>query len=257
MIIKIDCREKKLSNLCESYLKLSELKNITLTSENLILGDIIICDDDGIEMLIIERKTLNDLAASIGDGRYNEQSYRLMNDKTHNHHIIYLLEGDIEMYVPKYTRIDKKALYSAMTMLQLYKGFSLFRTNTQVETSVWLLHMTDKIGREKAKSQFYYNKIDGSGNMVPSENYSTVIKRAKKSNIDENNIGEIMLSQIPSVSNNVAQLIMSKYKNILTLIDNLKQDEKCLDDLKMNCNGKERKISKTSVANIKKFLMNN
>ena len=45
----------------------------------------------------------------------------------------------------------------------------------------------------------------------------------------------------PSVSNNVAQLIMSKYKNILTLIENLKQDEKYLDDLKMNCNGKERR----------------
>ena len=41
------------------------------------LGDVIICDDDGSERMIIERKTLNDLAASIKDGRYEEQGYRL------------------------------------------------------------------------------------------------------------------------------------------------------------------------------------
>ena len=35
----------------------------------------------------------------------------------------------------------------------------------------------------------------------------------------------------------------------------LKENDKCLDDLKMNCNGKERKISKTSIENIKKYLM--
>ena len=61
--------------------------------QQLHLGDIIICDEEDNELLMIERKTPADLAASIKDGRYNEQSFRLSNYKLHNHHIIYLMEG--------------------------------------------------------------------------------------------------------------------------------------------------------------------
>ena len=64
-------------------------KNCTLIKETLLLGDVIITNDKDEEVLIIERKTLRDLAASIKDGRYLEQSFRLNNCNCHNHHIIY------------------------------------------------------------------------------------------------------------------------------------------------------------------------
>ena len=40
---------------------------------------------------IVERKTADDLAASIFDGRYEEQKYRLKNCSINN--VIYLVEG--------------------------------------------------------------------------------------------------------------------------------------------------------------------
>jgi crossover junction endonuclease MUS81 len=40
---------------------------------------------------IVERKTSDDLAASIRDGRYDEQKYRLKNCGINN--VIYLIEG--------------------------------------------------------------------------------------------------------------------------------------------------------------------
>ena len=85
MLIKIDYRETDLFNECEKILisasasALSEYKNIKILSCSIPLGDIIICNDDHEqpeEKIIIERKTLNDLAASIRDGRYTEQGFR-------------------------------------------------------------------------------------------------------------------------------------------------------------------------------------
>jgi len=96
MIIKIDNRERKLIKLMKA-LKNDFDYNFEIIVEVLDLGDIIIYDDN-VEKLIIERKSLSDLAASLKDGRYSEQSYRLNGMKIHNHNIVYLIEGDIHNY---------------------------------------------------------------------------------------------------------------------------------------------------------------
>ena len=65
-----------------------------------------------------------------------------------------------------------------------------------------------------------------------------------------------MLSQIPSVSSSVAIAVMKKYSNMLTLIDELKENQHALDDIYIETKqGKQRKISKTSQANIYNFLI--
>mgnify|MGYP001212295914 FL=1 len=62
--------------------------------------------------------------------------------------------------------------------------------------------------------------------------------------------------QIPGVSNNCARAIMNKYKNIISLIVELQDDENCLENISiLNDKSISRKISKTAVENIKTFLM--
>ena len=122
MKLKIDNREKKLIKLLEIYKKEFGLKNIESTVEKLDLGDFIICDYDGNEKLIIERKSLNDLASSIKDGRYVEQSHRLTGYNMHNHNIVYLIEGDLSTLVNKY-KVQSNTLYTALFSLNYYKGF--------------------------------------------------------------------------------------------------------------------------------------
>ena len=100
MLIKIDYREKDLIQKITTILSERALGHITLQSENLPLGDIIICEDNGSEKIILERKTLQDLAASIRDGRYKEQSFRLNECNLHNHNIMYLIEGNLQNYKP-------------------------------------------------------------------------------------------------------------------------------------------------------------
>ena len=57
------------------------------------LGDILIQTDEGKNVMLIERKTYADLLASIKDGRYEEQSYRLIHSSGFPlHSVVYLLD---------------------------------------------------------------------------------------------------------------------------------------------------------------------
>jgi ERCC4-type nuclease len=258
MLIKIDYRE---TDLFSKLTTLNQHADITLQSANLPLGDIIICTDDGLEKVMIERKTLKDLAASIRDGRYKEQGFRLNACDVPNHNIFYLLEGNLQTYKPFHKgAVDKYALLSSMVSITYYKGFSLYRANTLEESAEWLLQVAYKIGKEGG-NPFYMTpsvNIDANNleNSVVDDSYSNILKRTKKNNITPENIGEIMLSQIPNVSTGVAITIMEKYKTLKNLMEVLSVDKNALDSIKtVNKVGQSRKINKTTIENIYTYLM--
>ena len=115
MIIDIDCREKDLIQICS----LLNINNIPINIKQLHLGDAIINNN-----VIIERKTLTDLAASIKDGRYREQSFRLQKAREEGNKIIYMIEGILDLYVGS---IPKETLVSTFYSL-MNKGFNVFLT---------------------------------------------------------------------------------------------------------------------------------
>ena len=263
MLIKIDYRENKLLELCQRH----AAEGIQIKSENLPLGDIIICNDEGHEKAIIERKSLADLAASIRDGRYNEQSFRLNQCEMPNHQIYYLIEGELRFYKPFAGMPDKKTLLSAMVSISYFKGFSLFRTTNLEESTEWLLQFALKLQKEGPSARPYYlqttNVVDSSdlasAGLAPdlAPGYASVVaKRVKKNNISPENIGEIMLSQIPSVSNAAALAIMQKFGSMAKLITALNENTRCLDDITTaNKTGQLKKISKPCINNIYQFLL--
>lgn len=275
MIIKVDIREtallEKINNLIAT---MNVFKNITIKSETLPIGDIIICDND-IEKIIVERKSISDLLSSIKDGRYEEQSYRLNGLNHHNHNIVYLIEGDVNKNSYYKSRNDSEKLmaYSAMFSLNYYKGFSVFRSFSMDETAIIVLNMAYKLEKENGTKKAFYKNPEIQvqvENGVENENeeciesneeqnvkdYVSVIKKVKKENITPDNIGEIMLCQIPGISSVTALAIMEQYKTIPNLIKELETNNDCLKDISStNSKGQVRKINKTSVANIVKFLL--
>jgi ERCC4-type nuclease len=85
--------------------------------------------------------------------------------------------------------------------------------------------------------------------------YCKVVKKIKKENITSDNIGEIMLCQIPGISSQTAIAILTKFKTISNLIKNINEDEKCLHDVcSIDKNNKARKINKTCITTLIKFL---
>jgi ERCC4-type nuclease len=274
MIIKIDTRETALLQLINNQVSVIPVfKTIKVTSETLPIGDIII-NDESEDKIIIERKSVNDLLSSIKDGRYEEQSYRLNGNNHHNHNIVYLIEGDVNKvnrFKPD-NQMEKLTLYSAMFSLNYYKGFSVFRSFSLDETANIICNMAYKIGKDLNKKPYYLNKlpveepINESGDIVqvatPDEteltekDYVGVVKKVKKDNITPDNIGEIMLCQIPGISSVTALAIMEKYQNIPNLIKELELNNDSMKDLSYtNAKGQVRKINKTSIANIVKFLL--
>ena len=88
------------------------------------------------------------------------------------------------------------------------------------------------------------------------KDYVSVIKKIKKENITPDNIGEIMLCQIPGISSVTALAIMEKYNNLPNLIKEIENNNDCLKNItSTNAKGQIRKINKTSIANIVKFLL--
>jgi ERCC4-type nuclease len=256
MLIKIDSREESLKVEC--IMRIVNYKHVRIESCVLDLGDIIIYDDNGLEIAIIERKTLNDLAASIKDGRYAEQSFRLNGCSVNNHNVYYLVEGCLASYNPKKTRLEKKALLSSFTTISYFKGFSLHRTEDIGESAEWLLSFADKIRRSGHKVNNTEDTTEDTTKDTTKMDYINVASRVKKENITKENIGAIMLSQIPSVSSSVAIAVMKKYDNIITLIKELEINQYALTDIYTETKqGKQRKISKTSQTNIYKFLLPN
>ena len=259
--------------------------------EQLHIGDIVFENDSGGSILIFERKTLNDLAASIKDGRYNEQSFRLDKEAIHNHNIIYIIEGDIERYNEKKTHISKKTLTSSMFSLLYYKGFSVIRTNTIFETADTIVFFADKYDKtcisDKTRKPYYElkshndddcdkdceeeddsrvkkekdkeNEKEKEKEKEENEKYCDAFKGHKEKNeyITPENINIIMLSCIPTINSKTATQIMGEYKTIQNLLYQLEKEPECLNTFMIKTeSGNMRKINKNCVDNIKKFLLN-
>jgi ERCC4-type nuclease len=272
------------SNTSDTSNAVENEKSHKIKKEQLHIGDIVFEDKTGKQVLIIERKTLYDLAASIKDGRYNEQSFRLDKEAIHNHNIVYIIEGDIERYNEKRGRISKKILISSMFSLLYYKGFSVFRTNSICETADVVVFFADKYDKttvaDKTRCAYYGGGSVASGasgggiieNVImpttapitpptdkeESEKYCGVFKSHKEKNeyITPDNINIIMLACVPGISSKIATQIMNEYKTIQNLLYQLEKEPDALNTFMTKTeSGAMRKISKTCVDNIKKFLM--
>lgn len=269
MILRIDYREKKLLISLQSLLNKDEkYKNcIKLESSNLLLGDICILDNDLREIMIIERKTLTDLESSIKDSRYREQAIRLNHCNLHNHYIMYILEGDRNAYQTYKSEKGLSTLYSAMFSLYYYQGFSILFSQGINDTAEIVFNFCKKISREKGeKSPYYMKKITAENIENNEENneiiesnvnndYLQCIKKSKRENINKENIWTIMLMQIPYVSSTIANVILERYNTIPSIIEALRENENCLNDLYTISKEKKRKIPANVISNLKNFLL--
>ena len=272
MLIRVDSREDALHGLFQ--INLVGTKHV-MRSESLPVGDVILSSEDGeTDYIVFERKSLADLAASIRDGRYKEQSHRLQAlPDVHNHNVVYIVEGDFARYNERFSKIGKKALHSAMCSLNYYKGFSVVRTMSIMETHELIHNYADKLAASPAPYGHYHCHHDVGGPAQSEEGgvvvpvgaccpppYCSVlsVKQVKCENITPQNIGEIMLCNIPGVSCKTAAAIVKKYPTLRVLMEAFKTrgGGDCLDDIMTESeSGQQRKLSKKCIQNVYNFLM--
>ena len=211
----IDCREHAL------------IKLLNAESKQLDLGDISF-EKDGKTFALVERKTTMDLAASLCDGRYQEQSFRLLESGIPSHRIIYLIEGSLHQV----KNIPLKTLQSAIVSLWM-KGFSVIRTDSIEETAEYLKMIEEKINKEG-------KDID----------YISTLKIKKKDKLTPENIDIMMLSQIPGVSTVTARALLETYGSMYSLTTQLKENPILLDTFLCG----KKKISKKISETLRTFL---
>ena len=127
MALSIDHREKGLINY---------LQCLSPKVEALVVGDVL-CQYDSGASWVVERKSANDLAASIIDGRLNDQTARLL--RGGYNYVFLIVEGDLSS-----SNLPHANLLGACLNAMLRPGSNLFRTACIEETALVIKQLVNK-----------------------------------------------------------------------------------------------------------------
>ena len=251
MIIEIDNREPMLIKeyFCNSHNNQNKL--VITRLKNLEQGDFIIRDQDENLLLIIERKTINDLLSSVKDSRYAEQSERYSQLDIPSNKIIYLIEGNYENF--NKDSIEFKTIYSCIFSLSVKREFSILLSRNIDNTITLLQELLIRISNDKDKL---------------SAGTSTLVK---KQTVTKDNIDSYMLNLVPGIGLNTAKEILTHFDGkIYNLMRELRNgngngngngndnennnENNSIDELLNGIKIKSRKLSKKIIQSIKEYL---
>lgn len=218
--IIIDNRETKLyTNLNERDLDIYKDK-IIIEKRQLDIGDIHIIFND--ITYIYERKTVNDLLSSVKDGRYKEQKHRLLASSTNNN---YIIEGDT---ITSHKNFSNQKLLTSIYLNSIYRDkINVFFTSNIDDTCTFILLLATKM-IEKPENFINYNHDI-------NHDYIDVckIKTKKSSNIDKDTCYLLQLSQIPTISKEIAKKIKEVYPSMSTLLQTLETKSDLKEKIKL------------------------
>jgi ERCC4-type nuclease len=201
----IDNRERDLIELLIN-------NNTPHTVEMLDVGDILFRDGDE-TILVIERKTVNDLKASICDGRGREQKARLMNCGLSHSRIMYLIEGKLSMSLDtKVSGVPVSTLVGSLINTQFRDGLKVYKTGTLIETANFIHRLLDKFETDGSS----YFKTDVG--VVDDCSYACTLKTRKKDNITPSVWFISQLAMIPQVTELIAGEITKVFPSVSSLV---------------------------------------
>ena len=155
--------------------KLNEYK-MKFFQEQLAVGDIVFRQDGEI-IFIIERKTVNDLKASICDGRAREQKLRLMGSGISTEKILYLIEGNLDKNLEtKVSGLPVSTLLGSLINTQLRDNIKVYKTLSLDETVNYIMKMLDKLTKDG--DTYFQNK-----HVISQTEYASSLKKTKKANM--------------------------------------------------------------------------
>jgi ERCC4-type nuclease len=210
-MIILDNRETDLIKLVKSEVK------------QLPVGDIWIGIDEKNEIyeggIIIERKSIRDLEASILDGRYREQRGRILSYCEQNKtNPMYILEGNFNESTG---RLQKKALIKFVNRLILHYGIPIVQTSSLKETAEYIEYILEQWKEDPKKLQRRTEMIKVTDG----------IHINKKSNTsDHRNYTICCLAQCPGVSVKIAEALIDNFKSLKGVME---ADVKTIENIKI------------------------
>ena len=168
------------------------------TTKALEVGDFLIQGPDGRPLLVVERKSHADFAASNRDGRYREQRARLMTVRGNGAAILYILEGAWSPALDRtYGSTSEKTLQRLTTRLLLRYGIPVLAAASVQETARWAATMLAQLTEDPA----VFEPEDGLTAATASAiaDYTATFSAVKKGNKDAASTAAAMLSAVPGL----------------------------------------------------------
>ena len=190
----------------------------------LTVGDIWIqaAPEATIKGLIVERKALADLQASLFDGRYREQKARLLSTcQELGMRPVYVLEGSLAFAPVNLSTSSIRKLINRMTFRY---GIAVIQTESVADTAEWVKTTLEQITGTPEAFQ-----PPEAGTQQPA--YWQSLSSSKKTNIDAPTFARQCLALCPGLSLKAANAIMEAHGPCVTNV--LSCDEKTIADVKV------------------------
>lgn len=200
----LDVRERGLAT------ELTRL-GVPYTSAALDAGDFLIQSADGDALLVAERKSHADFAASNADGRYREQRARLMAVRGGGVAVLYILEGvwspaEDRMYANG--RTSEGMLKRLTTRLVLRYGMPVLASSDLTDTARWCRVLLAQLTADP--TVFHPEGDMATATMAAMTSMTAALTVAKKGNKTAGGTATAMLSAVPGLgAKKVAEIAMT------------------------------------------------
>lgn len=173
---------------------------VPFTIQQLDVGDILIQDAGATPLLVIERKSHADFAASNADGRYREQRARLMAVHGSGVAVLYMLEGvwtETETRMFANGRTSESVLKRLSTRLLLRYGMPVLMSASLQETARWCRILLTQL--QDDPTTFQPEGDMATATMSAMTTMTAALSTAKKGNRTSHGIAAAMLSAMPGL----------------------------------------------------------
>lgn len=205
LVIHIDFREKELFELLKG-----RAGDLQVASQNLEVGDVMISLESGEPLLVMERKTLSDLASSNRDGRYREQRARLLSVKGQGVSIAYIIEigsgwsNELNRIWPG--KVGESTLYSIVLRLLLRYGISVLQVKDASSTVALIMQLCKML--QDDPTVFSQSKGIVADATVAAAAYTEALSAQKSANRNMKRPAAGMLCAIQGVGAKMSESIL-------------------------------------------------
>jgi ERCC4-type nuclease len=211
-VLVLDNRERGLAT------ELTRL-GVPFTTAVLDVGDFTIQSAAGVPLLVAERKSLTDFAASNADGRYREQRARLMAVRGGGTAVVYMLEGTWtgdDSRLVTHGRTTEGQLRRLTSRLVLRYGMPVIATASLTETARWCRTLLAQLADDGAVFQPEEGMATATAAAMSS--FTAALSTVKRANKTAGGTAAAMLSAIPGLGAKKCEALVADGRSIADLV---------------------------------------
>ena len=205
----LDTRERALAEA------LTRQGGPAFTMEPMDVGDFGVRDASGSWLLVAERKTHADFAASNADGRYREQRARMMALRSRGTAVLYVLEGcwtSSETRTYGLGRTTELQLKRLTTRLMLRYGLPVLAADTLADTARWCRLLAAQLEDDPRAFQ-----PEGGADAAAMTGFTAALSVVKRENRTTGSVATAMLSAIPGLGEKRCAALLAE-KSVADLV---------------------------------------